>query len=65
MVQRGEGTSFAIEACAPLLVNQPDGRQDLDRHIATEAAVMRSIHLAHPSGAEQGVDGKGADAATD
>lgn len=58
------GAGLAIEPRAALGVDDPDGG-DLDSHIATEPGVMRSIDFAHPACTQQGVDGEGAEAATD
>ena len=56
VVERGEQVRLALEAREPVFVPRQLGRQHLDRDLAAEVAVGRSIDLAHAAGAERGRD---------
>ncbi len=59
------GPRLAREAGAALGIGGEVGRQDLDRHVATELAVARAIDLAHAAGAERSDDRVGAELTSD
>ena len=61
MPEPGDGTRFALEACPALRTVAQMRREDLQRDGAGEARVVRTIHLAHPTGAEEGVDAVSSD----
>ena len=61
MVQRGEHFCFALETREPIRVSCKRGRQDLDRDLAFEPGVGRSIDLAHAPFADLGGDLVGAE----
>ena len=56
VVQRREDLRFAPEACDPLGIRGESRRQNLDRHLSPERCVRGTVHLAHPSGAEERFD---------
>ena len=49
MVQPGDRARFLFEAAQPIGLRGELRRQDLDRDIATQSAVARTIDLTHPS----------------
>jgi hypothetical protein len=53
---RGEDACLACETGAALRVVGELPREDLDRHVTTELAVVRAVYLAHPGRAECGAD---------
>ncbi len=53
MIERRQHTRFALESRQPLGVRRERVRQDLDRHIAPEARVVRAVHLAHAAGTQR------------
>ena len=52
MVQRGDRASLAFETLATVAVGQPDGGQNLDRHVAAKTWIMSPVDLPHAAGAE-------------
>ena len=54
VVQRGSGARLPLEAAQPVRVGREGRGQDLDRHVAAEARVMRPVHLAHAARPERG-----------
>ena len=56
MVQPRDGSGLALEALSSLGLFGGFRRQDLDGHDASDACVVRTIDLAHPSTAEEGDD---------
>jgi len=56
VIQRGEDARFALEACKAIGVRCEGGRQDFDRHLATELRVSGAIDLAHSARAERRED---------
>jgi hypothetical protein len=60
MIQRGDRAGFALETLAALRVRGKIRRQNLDRNVAPEARVARSIDFAHTAGAEGDDDFVGA-----
>jgi len=65
MIERGEHLCFTLEARKPLGICSVEIRQHLQRHVAMQAAVVRPIHLAHASYADQGDDFIRAESRTD
>ena len=61
MIQRRQGLGFAREAGQALGVLREQLRQDLDGHIAVQAAVAGAIHLAHAARAQRADDFVGAE----
>jgi hypothetical protein len=55
MIQRGGGARFAHQA-QPRVRIANGCRQQFDRHVAIKAIVVRPVHLAHPTRAEQRID---------
>jgi hypothetical protein len=53
MIQCGSGARLLLEACEAFVIERQTGRQDLDRHFASESRVSRAIHLAHAAGTER------------
>ena len=47
MVERGDGLGLALEPREPVRILRYVRRQDLDRHVAPKARVLRAIDLAH------------------
>ena len=56
MVQRGERLRLAFEARQTIRIGGKQLRQDLQRHVAVQARIARAIDLAHPAGAEHGLN---------
>ena len=56
MVERRDGTRFAIEAFEAAGFVGDVGRQDLQRDLAAKPRIARAIHLAHASGSKRGDD---------
>jgi hypothetical protein len=48
----GERPGFTLEPSQPLVIGRERRRQNLDGHVAAEARVARTIHLAHGARAE-------------
>ena len=61
MVEGSRGSGFLLEAAEAIGVLRERRRQDLDRHVASEARVARSIHFAHSARAEWRQDLVGAE----
>ena len=61
MVQRGEHPRFAVEARESIRMPRERRRQNLDRDVAPELRVVRTVHFAHAAGAEQRVQAIPAD----
>ena len=55
MVQRREHPRFALEAGEPIGIARERGWQNLDRDVAPELRVVRTVHFAHAARAEQRV----------
>ena len=49
MIQRGERSRLALEACEPLGIVRECFRQDLQGDVAPQPRIARSIHLTHPA----------------
>ena len=56
MVQARDRLRFALEALEAGGVGGHVGGKDLEGNVAVEARVAGAVHLAHPSGADEGVD---------
>ena len=56
MVQARDGPGFALEALETGWVGSHVGGKDLEGHVAIEPSVPGAVHLAHASGADEGVD---------
>ena len=56
MIQRRERLRFTLKAGDPLGISDERVRQDLDRHVAIQRRVARSVDLAHAAGPEGGED---------
>ena len=56
MIQRREKARLSFESRQPLGVDGERRRQNLDRDLAAQPRIARSIHLAHPAGADGGED---------
>ena len=54
MVQRGEDLRFALEAGKPVGIVREQLGQHLQRDVAIEPRVPRSVHLPHPAGTHDG-----------
>ena len=54
MIQSGDRARFFFEAAQPIGLRGELRRQNLDRDIATQPAVARTIDLTHPSRADRG-----------
>ena len=52
MVQRREGLRFALEPREPFGVVRERVRQELDRDVAIQLRVARSVHLSHAAFAD-------------
>src|SRR5262249_4575194 len=65
MVQRCEEPGFSIEATAALGIRIENVRKDLDRDVASELGVVRTIHVAHATCAKEFSDVIGAELPTD
>ena len=52
MIQRGQQSGFACEARHAIDVRRERRRQDLQRDVAPQLGVARTIHFAHPAGPE-------------
>ena len=52
MIQRRKDFGFALQAGEPIGVGGEQRRQDLDRDLAFQFRVDRTIDLAHPAGAK-------------
>ena len=63
MIERGEHLCFALEAGQPI-GSSANGRQDLQRDVATSFGVARAIHLTHAARTKRREDVVGADAIT-
>ena len=61
MVQRREHPRFALEARESIGMARERRRQNLDRDIAPELRVVRTVHFAHAARAEQRVQAIPAD----
>src|SRR5262245_11400751 len=64
MVERGECARLPLEAGEALGIRRERRRQHLDRDVAVEPAIPRSIHLAHRAGTERSDDAVGTDDVT-
>jgi len=53
MVQRSEDVSFTREPCEALGILGERVWQNLERHVASELRVPRSIHFTHPACTER------------
>ena len=56
VVQRGEDFRLALETREPIGVTGERGRQDLDRDLALQRRVRRTIHFTHAADADAGDD---------
>ncbi len=61
VVERSEHLRLALEARQALRVGSKEVGQDLDRDLAVQARVARSIHLTHAARAQRADDFVGAD----
>ena len=52
MIDCGEGTGLALESREPIRIRLKRRRQNLDRHLAPEPQVARTINLPHSAGAK-------------
>jgi hypothetical protein len=57
VVERGDRACLALQPGASLGIVRDESRQYLDRHVTAEAAVVRTIHLAHAPGPERADNG--------
>ena len=64
MVQSRQRSGLVLEARPPIRVVGNGIGQDLDRNRTSQPRVVRAIHLAHPAGTEQRLDGEGAEPAS-
>ena len=62
MVQDARRLGLLLEPAQPVGVGGEGGGQDLDRHVAAQARVLRAIHLSHPARADLREDLVGAEA---
>ena len=62
VIERGEESRLAFEACHAIGVQRELRRQDLQRDVAIERRVASAIYLAHPPGAEGREDLVGSEA---
>jgi hypothetical protein len=53
MIQRGDGTGFAVKALAEIGIGRDVSRKNFDRHDAIEARVLGFVHLSHPARTER------------
>ena len=53
MVQRSEELCFMLKAGEPLGVIGPRAKQNLDRDVALQPRVERTIHFAHAAGSDR------------
>ncbi len=65
MVQGREKPRFTFEPRQPGAIGPNHCRQDLDRNIPPQLGIARTVHFAHPAGAEPRVDTIHADMAPD
>ena len=56
MIQRREDLGFALEAGDAIGITREGLGKNLDRHAAAKLRIASAIHLAHPAGAEGGLD---------
>jgi hypothetical protein len=56
MIQRGEDVCFTLEAGEAVRIGSEGIRQDLDRDVAIQLRVTRTIHVAHAAAAKGGDD---------
>ncbi len=56
MIQRGNGTSFALETLLEFRIGGKMSGENLDGNGAIEARVFRAVDLAHTAGAEWGLN---------
>ena len=56
VIQGGEHPRLPLEARAAIRVRRERRRQDLDRHLAIECLVVRTVDLAHAANAEECTD---------
>src|SRR5262245_9978416 len=56
MIQRGQQLRFTPESCHPLRVSRKAVGKNLQRHVAAELRVPRSIDLAHPARSQRFAD---------
>ncbi len=61
VVQDAGGLGLLLEAAQAVGVGGEGGGEDLDRHVAAEARVLRAVHLSHPARADGGEDLVGAE----
>lgn len=54
VIERGENFGLPLKPCQPFRIVREHLRKNLDRHVAIELGVRRTIHLAHPTLTEQG-----------
>ncbi len=53
MIERGRRAGFLLEPAKPIGIGAERRRQHLDRDIAAQASIVRSIHFAHAAAANQ------------
>ena len=56
MVQAGEDLGLPLEPSQPIRISGKRLRQDLQRDIAVELRIRRTLHFAHPARAEFGAN---------
>jgi hypothetical protein len=56
MIQRGQHPRLALEPRATIGVGREDVRQNLDRHVASERRIARTVDVTHPACAEERAD---------
>lgn len=56
MIQRGQRARLALEARQSLRIPDEPIRQHLDRHVAMQLCIARTINVAHSARADQGDD---------
>ncbi len=56
MIQRGQRLRFAREPGQAIRITGEGIRKDLQRDVAIQLRVPRTIHLAHPAGSQDGLD---------
>ncbi len=61
MVERGHGAGLPLEAEQVVGVARDGLGQHLERHFATQAKILGTVHLTHPAGAERADDLVGAE----
>src|SRR5262249_53787333 len=56
MIEGGDGAGFALEAGLPLRVSGSGVGQDLERYVAPEPRIARTVDFSHPARAERSDD---------